>query len=712
MKKIMLNAKNRRADITVETTLTLVIAVVAISLFVLIITTEFPAISKSIYCGTLSPLKRFFSPDSSALEERYCNEKGNFSQSMLRMETAKMRKFYTGLDSAEMQFPSSGGKAEAQIEVPNTNITAFEVQVSGGLFQNESAFSDGSYEKQIVFSGTQTHQVFLKLPKGAYVSSAVVNLSPKAVAGGSGVIVFNGHNRYCPRTSAPYDDQVETYLDTHNIEYNTTTGWRGSEADWQDKISNHSILFVGCGLGLTTTNPTDKEFLKNWIASGNTLFATCWAIDLLVDLFGNILDNGWTPYFYRITPYQDCPGTTNPTILNRCVNSQPCYPSSITCQEKVGAAGECSDSQRIIFTPIAQSKYGVTSQPVSVIYEGSPCLEANTSNSDVTVLADIKYDANFPGDKDITLKCAYRNIANPGSVGQAMLEFKYGSGSVIYMTPHIDDQKLNALGQTDFLINLINERMKKVSNIRISSADGSIDDFKYSETLESNRTAKLNVKRINSYLEKCTAEPCLIPINITATNGTLSLNALRIEYYMPIKEVKLSSGSASVDVSGELSPKNISIKVSDSNITKNLNEQLKSCAGKNCIISINASAGSEGFLKLSGLSVSYKYCLVKEELLARALACWERADFGKASSDIKCYELSIPSTCKIVENVNESAITELMLSASGVCDIFGNSDSDSRCGKANNLDWEIINVGLEKNILIEYSSEKGKVVVS
>jgi hypothetical protein len=329
----------------------------------------------------------------------------------------------------------------------------------------------------------------------------------------------------------------------------------------------------------------------------------------------------------------------------------------------------------------------------------------------VTVLADIVYDPSNSLDLDIKTKCADKNSGSPGSPGQSMVEFTYGAGTVIYLVEHIDEQIGNELGQTNFLINLINAKMRKVSNIRISSSESDIVEWESRGSLDNMRVASLNQKKINSYILKCSSSECLIPINITATNGTLILSNLNVTYRMPIYNVTAvvfgKPVFSSENLSMRNSPKRINATLKDA-----VSEELSKCSEEPCKLNISVFTHTPGKIILSRLDIGYRKCLVKEEVLAQAVACWERSGFGKSDSDLKCYELSIPPSCGSIDPVNESTVTELMLKEGDLCEILGNNDADPKCGKYDGIEWNAVSISSGKNILIEYSEKKGKIIIS
>ena len=710
--RLLSRSFEKKGDIAVSTMAVLILVIIAVSLFIIVLLIKFPSISKSFYCKTISPIKTFFLPDYSKAEESYCKEINELNPNILKKETAHQRYFYEKKTIKEIQFPDSGGSSRVLIRMPKSQIEYAEFNISGFLEENITTFSDGEKNKTLIFKGRETKQINITIPKKAYVKSVTMNLSGNKTHRITNVLVFTGYSKPpgC-RVDDPIGcgDHVEAYLDYHRIKYDTTHGWRqrGEEPDWRKKFENHSILFVGCGLNLITTNPDDREFLKEWIAKGNTLFASCWAINLIVDLFGTgDVRNGYTPYITRITPYQDCP--------SECPDCSD--PRILTCQPTVGHDGKCGDSQRMQFTEEAAKLYGVDpDKVVTIIYEGSHCAyKTDPSNPNVTILARLIYDPNNPKDRDIKLKCADKNNGNPGDV---IFQFKYGNGTVIYMTPHMDDQLHNELGETNFLINAINKFLPKVSNLSLSVSNSSGVDWNLSGSLEKPTIVGLNVSRINKILRECEKdksnedENCTITLNITAQDGVLLVNHLIVSYEMPVYNVSVEVDNNEVFKIENLSRFNTPIRINNSVLKKGINDFLSECDSYTCFIPLNVSAGTKGVIMLSGLDIIYKRCLVREEIVANALACWERANFGKSNKDISCYEITIPEKCGAVEDTTEEDITELLLK-NKLCDILPNNDVDVNCGKSDKIDWRIKHVFVGRNILIRYSSDERKIIIS
>jgi len=693
----------KRGDIAVNTAAILLLTIIAVVLFVTVFLVKFPSASKNLYCKTLSPIKVFFLPDSSIVEEKYCKEINELKGNMLKMETVHQRYFYEKSTIKELDFPEGGGTQNFFIQLPKTEVLYAELNVSGFLYQNQTKFSDGEVSEILDFKGTETKQISIILPRNANLISAKMNLSGTKTSTFTNVLVFTGYSSPltpdCPGTGDAMGDDVRAYLRFHGIKYDETHGWRqnGEEPDWREKFKNHSILFVGCGLELTTTNDDDRTFLKEWIAEGNTLIATCWAINLIVDLFGTgDINYGYTPYISRITPYKQCPESC------RCDNL-------LKACDLVGAQHMCSDSQRIKFTEAAAREYGVNpDEVIEVIYEGSHCFyKTDKSNDDVTILADIVYDPQNPADAEIKYKCADKNNGYPG---EAIAEFKYGKGTVLYMAMHIDEQLSNKLGETNFLINAINAYLPKVSNVSITAVNSSMIDWNQTGSLEKPRTATLNINKINKYLEECTTEECTIPINITATQGVLLVNNLLIEYHLPVYNVSINSTGSGILVAENLNDSNSPVTVNKT-ISEGLNNFLEKCLGSDCFVPLNVTTTSKGRIILSALNVEYKKCLVKEEIVANALACWERANFGKSDKDISCYEISIPESCGAVEDVTEEDITDLLIK-NNLCEVLPNNDVNSECGNADKIEWKIMHVASGRNIFIRYSSAEGKIIIS
>ncbi|MCX6711121.1 MAG: hypothetical protein NTZ02_03470 [Candidatus Woesearchaeota archaeon] len=737
-------ARNKKADMAINAAFILVVAIVAVIMFLLIIFAKFPAISKSIDCKTLSPLKTMFSPSSGSAEESYCRQNEILQNSTIKMETLVQRQFYSGSEIEKIEMPPES-ISEAKILLPKTNISSASFEISGYSPSAESRFADGSESQTLDFSEVKEQEVYIKLPKVAYVTNATMDFFSNQPEETAEVLVFTGYSN--PSCGSQFgngmEDDVREYLTYHSISYDETKGWKG-DSEWEEKLKTHSILIVGCGFNLTTKNEEEKEAIKSWIGGGNTLLATGWAINLLVDLFGNNTAGtppiyGETPYFTRITPYQKCPGLATSSTgadsgsIGKPVSpgetgsgdygctqvdfNKPCSkPDIISCQETVGWGGFCGESQRINFTADAQAEYGVKAgKPISVVYSSSPCFQSNISNRNVRVLADLVYNESLPLDNDVRVKCADRTSGNPG---QSIIEFRYGNGSVIYLSERIEDQMGTELGETNFFISIIISKLRKSSSLSISSCSSESPDWQSSGSFKRGRTAKLNPDKINSCLRQCIPDDsgnCTIPIKIKANlnpnEPILILSAPKIEYELPISGINVSVGGKQLAYFQNLSPYD-SPKLINEMLKNEISQQLLKCSSNSCTAAINISSTGRGIIILSGLNIEYKQCVIAKEIVARVVACWERAGFGKSGSDINCYELSIPENCTSVENVNESSITEIMINESDLCDLLGNNDANPACGRYNQIEWNLARAIPGRNILIEYSAKQGKIIIS
>ncbi|MCX6710339.1 MAG: hypothetical protein NTV63_05320, partial [Candidatus Woesearchaeota archaeon] len=430
---------------------------------------------------------------------------------------------------------------------------------------------------------------------------------------------------------------------------------------------------------------------------------------------GSVPSDGWTPFITRITPYQDFPALSNPDIwevCNKCGSDtcRYCEENYITCQEDIGVGGQCGDSQRIRFTEFAAKNYGVKEGDiVEIPYSGSHCFYVTTpGNPEVNVIAELVYDPyeNNPKDEDIKLKCAQNNNGDPG---ESIVEFKYREGTVIYMAMHIDAQIDNELGKTDFLRNAINSRLPKVSNITITVKESQFIEWNYPGSLEKPANAKLNIKGINDALEKCNSDMCEIKIKINATNGIMLINNLLIEYHLPVYDVKMNVGGNEINIAENLNDSNSPLYLNKS-IREGINNYLLSCNEKECIVPFEMEMREKGSIVLSALNVEYQKCLVKEEIIAHTLACWEKSGFGKSGNDISCYEISIPESCGFVEDLKEAEFTD-SLKQNGLCEEIGNNGFDEECGKSDSIDFKLMKTAPGRNIFIKYSAEKAKVII-
>jgi hypothetical protein len=737
--------KSKKGDMAINTGFVLVIAVIALVLFMLVIFTKFPALSKSIYCKTLSPLKLMFSPSSGGGEESYCRQSEILQNSTIRMETFVQRTFYTEKEIEKIEM-GAGGISEAKILLPKTNITSASIELSGYSEGAENKFSDGSESKTLDFSEAGEQEIYIKLPKEAYVTNATIAFFSNQPEQTAEVLVFGGYSNPCgAKFGSGRQDDIREYLTYHSISYDESLGWNGGP-EWAEELSKYTILIVGGGFNATTKSNEEKESLRNWINQGNTLIATGWAINLLVDLFGNNTPGslpvyGETQYFKRITPYQNCPGLLNShsttdehsSILRggygdsadssadysctQIIPNKPCSnPGIITCQETVGAGGFCGDSQRIKFTPYAEAAYGVKSgNAFDVFYSSSPCFEANISNRNVAVLADIVYNESLPSDNDIRAKCADANYGNPG---QSIIEFSHENGSVIYFAEHISEQMGTELGETNFLISMIISRLRRTSSLSIGACTSEPFDWQSSGSFKRGRNARLIPDKINSCIKQCIPDEtgsCTIPIKIKAklnpNEPFLILSAPQIEYQLPISGINLSSEGRQIAYFENLSPYD-SPKIINETLKKEMLKQLSKCSSPTCMMRVNVSSASKGVVVLSNLEIEYRQCFIAKEIVAKAVACWERAGFGKSDSNIICYELSIPGSCTSVEYVNESSITGIMMNESDLCDLLGNNDANPGCGKYDQIEWNLARALSGRNILIEYSAKKGKIIIS
>jgi hypothetical protein len=736
-------ARNKKADMTINAAFILVVGIIAVIMFLLIIFAKFPAISKSIYCKTLSPLKAMFSPSSGSAEESYCRQNEILQNSTIRMETLVERKFYSGGEIEKIEM-SPGSMSEVKISLPKTNISSASIEISGYSTGSESRFADGAESQTLDFFEVKEQEVSIKLPKEAYVTNATMEFFSNQPEETAEVLVFTGYSNPCgAKFKSGMQDDVREYLTYHSISYDETKGWNG-DSQWEEKLKTHSILIVGCGFNLTTKSGDEREAIKLWISQGNTLLATGWAINLLVDLFGNNTAGsppiyGETPYFKRITPYQKCPGLATSSTgadsgsIGKPVSpgetgsgdygctivdfNKPCNkPNITTCQETVGWGGFCGESQRINFTADAQAEYGVKAgKPINVVYSSAPCFEANLSNHNVRVLADLVYNESLPLDNDIKVKCAEKNYGNPG---QSIIEFRYGNGSIIYMSERIQDQMGTELGETNFFISIIISKLRKSSSLSISSCSSESPDWQSSGSFKRGRTAKLNSDKINSCLKQCVpddSDNCTIPLTIKANlnpnEPILNLSAPKIEYRLLISEINVSAGGKQIAYFQNFSPYD-SPKLINETLKNEISSQLSKCSSPSCTAAINISSAGGGTIFLSGLKIEYRQCVIAKEIVARAVACWERAGFGKSSSDITCYELSIPESCTSVESVNESSITDIMINESDLCDLLGNNDANPACGRYDQIEWNLVRAIPGRNILIEYSAKKGKIIIS
>ena len=740
-----INKKNRQGktgEMAINAAFVVVVAIIAVILFLLVIFAKFPALSKSIYCKTLSPLKTMFSPSSGSAEESYCRQNEILQNSTIRMEKVVQRTFADG-NAAELIKVQAGQNYEIGIPAPKANITLSSFRAIGYSEGFSGNFADGSSSETFDFSEGRQKEIALKIPKEAYVVNATMELFSSQEEELAEVLLFTGYSHSCgfQYGNGMFDD-ARKYLYYHMINYDESKCWKG-DPDWKNKLANHSILIVGSGLNLTANNDEDREYIRQWIAQGNSLIATGWALNLLISLFGEAPFDSTdsTAYFTRITPYQKCPGLISPSTTDAGSDSgasgripnQPnsnqnsglecnatipknCNdPSIVPCRETVGYAGLCGDSQRIIFTSTAEAEYDARANKVySVIYSNTPCIEANSSNQDVKIIADLVYNISAPSplDKDLTRKCADKNYGRPG---QSIIEFNYGNGSVLYLAPNIQDQLGSDFGETNFLASAIIARMKKSSIVQISSCNSRQPDWQSSGSFRRGRTAVLSAEKINSFLSACTPDSegnCAIPVRINAriinAEPLLTFHTLSISYMMPLYRVNITSGGEQLAYFDKISPYDAPWEINASRAVSAASK----CPQQECTAFFNVSAGSNGFIALSGLETEYRQCAIKNEIMAEAVACWERSGLGKSSSDIKCYELSIPESCTSVENLNESSLTDAMLNESDLCEVLGNNDANPECGRYNQIDWNIVKAVPGRNILIEYSSKKGRIIIS
>jgi len=130
------------------------------------------------------------------------------------------------------------------------------------------------------------------------------------------------------------------------------------------------------------------------------------------------------------------------------------------------------------------------------------------------------------------------------------------------------------------------------------------------------------------------------------------------------------------------------------------------CRAFPCPIQINIT-GENGNLVISDISFGYKKCLIKEEIISNILACWEKANYGKYSKDIKCKAL-IVRNCES-SGISEQSITDY-LKQQGLCRIIGNSDFG--CGESDDINWSVINLKSEDSVLIEFVNSTKQIRVS
>ncbi|MEM3500079.1 MAG: hypothetical protein QXJ50_03575 [Candidatus Woesearchaeota archaeon] len=728
-----LKLMSRKGEFSITLAFTLFVGIIAVSIFLLLIFSKFPYLSRSVYCSILSPLKVMFSLSSGTAEEAYCSQDDSLQNSTIKMEKVILRSFSDGSERKVLSV-GPGLTATAHILVPATNITRAKISIFGYSLGRVNTLSDGSTSKVLDFSKEAEQTLFLKLPKDAHVLNASFDFYSKQEGESSEVLVFTGYSNKCGQQygSGMFDD-VRKYLYYHLISYDESKCWKG-DPNWKETLAKHSVLIVGSGLNTTIGNSADREYLKDWIAEGNTLMVTGWAINLLVELFSEsqLPEKEITPYFKRITPYQNCPGLLQAKKQDQLIPSKGNSPdeadyktecnatipkncndkSIVPCRETVGFGGRCGESQRITFSAQAEAQYGVSSnKQYSVIYDNTPCVEVNYSNSKVKVLADLVYNSTNPSplDKDLKLKCADRNYGRPG---QAVIEFSYGNGSVIYIAPNIEEQLGSEFGDTNFMINAIISRLKKSSWIKFYSCNSAQPDWQSSGSFKSGRTAHISSEKLNSWLRRCIPDQdgnCIIPLKISAmifnSEPIISIENLSINYQLPIRGVLINVFGVDVGNFEVMKPYAPAIQL---DITKQVS-QAANCKKDKCEVTISAASQDAGEIVLSGIEIEYGQCSVSEVIAAYSLACWEKARFGERNSDLLCYEITIPSTCTYVEDVDEDKITKI-LKENGLCETLGNSDFN--CGRYDQLKWRIQKIIPGRNVLIEYSEKEGAIIVS
>jgi hypothetical protein len=177
--------------------------------------------------------------------------------------------------------------------------------------------------------------------------------------------------------------------------------------------------------------------------------------------------------------------------------------------------------------------------------------------------------------------------------------------------------------------------------------------------------------------------------------------------------LKGNLSSASVDVCADgTSEWNISQMAPSREYSspKEIFQSAKNCAEKcaafPCNITIKIS-GENGEAMLSEIEVSYKKCLLKEEIAAAILACWEKANYGAYSRNLQCTGLAV-RRCQN-SGINESSITNY-LKEQKLCNVISNSDFG--CGERDEIEWQAVSIKSEGSVLIEFVNSSRKIRVS
>lgn len=137
---------------------------------------------------------------------------------------------------------------------------------------------------------------------------------------------------------------------------------------------------------------------------------------------------------------------------------------------------------------------------------------------------------------------------------------------------------------------------------------------------------------------------------------------------------------------------------------------LSSCALPPCQVRIDFIPDQSLNLVVKDIDVTYVTCLIKEEIVAHMLACWEKANYGHYDEDLVCFELVIPRNCYTIPlNFDESEATQIMLQNSNYCDLLPNSDYG--CGNEDKVYWDLFQLRSEQNILIEFVSALNQIRV-
>ena len=105
-------------------------------------------------------------------------------------------------------------------------------------------------------------------------------------------------------------------------------------------------------------------------------------------------------------------------------------------------------------------------------------------------------------------------------------------------------------------------------------------------------------------------------------------------------------------------------------------------------------------------------CYILDELMANALACWQKAGYGRQNKDYLCAEVHISANCpSLTPPLNETNATNVLI-RENVCSVLANNDTGVNCGDKNQIDWRISSLNPGMTFLIEYDSKNRRLIIA